>query len=126
MNIKIIFAFGILIFMGSCRKNIITVTPTATLILVNATAGGTTVKVNWTNVANKSTSQYYNQISTTVGYGANFGYGVLSGRPVPFTIVATTDTINPIFSANLNLSNGGIYSLYLAGKVGAVDTVFVH
>jgi len=127
MKSKIIITFGITLALGwACRKNVIYVAPTAALNLVNATVGEAAVKVNWTNVSNKSTSQYYSQISTAVGYGTNYVYGVLSGQAIPMTVVATTDTVNAIFKASLNLSRGGIYSLFLAGNVSTIDTVFIQ
>jgi len=113
------------IFFNCCQKSKTSITPMASLNLINATVGTTAIKSNWTNLVNKSQSQYYGQISTTVGYGANYVYGVLANRDVPLTIIATTDTVNPIFTANLNLSSGSIYSFYLAGHTGAVDTILV-
>src|SRR5258708_4699301 len=126
MNFKIIISFFLmLLFFYSCQKTKVTLTPLASVTLVNATVGITAVKSNWTDLTNKSQSQYYGQISTTVGYGANYVYGVLANRSIPLTIIATTDTVNPIFSGNLNLAAGSINSFYLAGHIGAVDTVLI-
>jgi len=42
------------------------------------------------------------------------------------TVVSTTDTTDAIFAGNFNLLAGGVYSLFLAGQLGAVDTVLIH
>jgi len=111
---------------GSCKKSDVTLTPLASLNLVNATVNLGTVKANFTNLSNKTTSQLYSQITTTVAYGSNLIYSVLSNKNVPLTIVATSDTTKPVYTGSLNLATGNTYSLFLAGQTGAVDTIMTR
>lgn len=97
----------------------------AAVTMVNAVVGEGNLKVNWTNIGNKSSSQYFSQISTTVGYGANNTYSVLANRTMPMTVVATADTVNPVFTGVFNFAQGSIYSFFLSGKVGSIDTTFL-
>ncbi len=108
----------------SCKKDSVSLTPLASLNLVNATVNAGAVKANFTNVSGKGGGQYYSQITTSVNYGSNNVYGVLAGRTIPIT-VAPADTTQPVFGGNLSLTRGGIYSFYLAGQAGAVDTLLV-
>jgi hypothetical protein len=123
-------AMPLLLLIGfafaSCKKSDVTLSPLASLNLVNATVNLGTVQANFTNLSNKTTGQPYSQITTTVPYGSNNVYGVLANMAIPLTIVATTDTTKPIYISSLNFANGSIYSLYLAGQTGAVDTVMVR
>lgn len=97
----------------------------ASLNIVNATVGLGAVKANFTNVGDKSTSEYYSQISTIVNYGSNNIYGVLANQSVPLTIATVTDSTNPVFTTQFNLVSSGIYSLYLVGQVGSIDTLLI-
>jgi len=98
----------------------------ASLNMTNAIVEAAVVQANWTNVGNKVSSQPYSDIAITVNYGSYWVYSVLANRTVPLTVVPTTDTTDAMFAGNLNLSAGGVYSLFLAGQMGAVDTVLIH
>jgi len=111
---------GLLLLMGvaACKKSGVAITPLASLNVVNASVNLGTVKANFTGAG-----QYAS--ATSIGYGANNSYSVRAGITIPFTIVAVADTTQPVFNAMLNLNGGGIYSLYLAGQSGSVDTLLV-
>lgn len=109
----------------SCKKSIVGLTPISSLYLINATVNLGSVKANFVDPSNKGNGQYYSQIAS-IRYGGNASYPVLAGQIIPLTIVPVTDTVNPIYRANLNLGAGNIYTLFLAGKAGSMDTVFVR
>jgi len=98
----------------------------ASLSMANAVIGAAVVKANWTNVGDKVSGQPYSQITTTVNYGSYSVYSVLANKVVPLTVASTADTADAIFTGNLNLSTGGVYSLFLAGYTGAIDTVLIQ
>jgi len=108
------------ICISGCKKSTVTLSPLASLNIVNASVNLGTVKVNFTDLKG-----LYSSITTTVAYGANTPYGVNAGVIVPVTIVPTSDTTKVAFTGSFTFDNGGIYSLYLAGQSTAVDTVFV-
>jgi hypothetical protein len=120
------FAFS-LFLLCSCKKEVPSIVPLAALNLINVTVNLGTVKANYTNTATKGAGyQFYSQITTSVGYGANFIYGVLANTTVPLTVAPMTDTLAPAYSGTLNLVNGASYSLYLAGTLGSVDALLLR
>jgi len=114
-----------MILTVGCQKANVSVTPLSSLNMVNAMVGVPAVKANWTNSSSKSSSQFYSQISATVGYGASYTYGVLANKSIPLTVVSTADTVNALFSGNFNLPTGGVFTFFLAGYPGAIDTVLI-
>src|SRR6185437_14866206 len=110
-----------------CEKSGVNPNPLASLNLVNFTVGLGAVKVNFTNAGGKNGQyQYYNQITTSVAYGNNSVFAVLANQSVPLNIVLNADSTKLIYNSTLDLSNGSISSLYLAGKLGAVDTILIQ
>ncbi|HEY4147273.1 MAG TPA: hypothetical protein VGM41_00020 [Chitinophagaceae bacterium] len=105
--------------LAGCKKDSVTLSPLASLNIVNASVNLGTVKVNFTGLKG-----LYSSISTTVAYGANTAYGANAGVTVPVTIVPA-DTTQTAFSGNFSFVTGGIYSFYLAGQSTAVDTILV-
>jgi len=108
-------------FFG-CKKTSVDISPLASLNLVNASVNVSAVKVNFTG---NGLPNYYNLITATTAYGANSLFPVNANTTVPVTIINSTDSTKALVSSNLNLANGGIYSLYLAGQSTAVDTIMV-
>lgn len=123
-NVQICLIF---LTFTACKKDTPAVTPLSTLNFVNATVNLGVVKANFTNTTTKGGSyQFYSQITTSVGYGANVIFPVLSDVGTPLTIAPVADTTMPAYSGSLNLANGGSYSLYLAGSVGSVDAILLR
>ena len=116
----------VVMVLVSCKKLSAPVTPMASLNLINVAVNLSAVKANFTNTGNKFNSQYYNLISTSVAYGTNYSYSVFANQTVPLTIVSTADTTNPLYTASLHFATASIYSLYLTGQTGALDTIFVQ
>src|SRR5689334_1521492 len=115
----IISLFAIACLPG-CKKSTVSLSPLASLNIVNASVNMGPVKVNFTDLKG-----LYSSITTTVAYGANTPYGANAGVTVPVTIVPTSDTTKIAFTGQFTFDNGGIYSLYLAGQSTAVDTILV-
>jgi hypothetical protein len=115
-----------LMLFGSCQKTVVNTTPLASLNLVNAVVNSGSVEVNFTNSTGKIPGEPYANISTTVGFGSGNAYSILASTTVPINVVLSTDTLSLLYSGEVNAKNGGTYSLYLAGQVGQVDSVFMQ
>jgi len=115
------FLLAVILFAG-CSKSSVSVSPLASLNVVDASVNVATIKANFTGTG---LPNFYATNTVTVAYGANNVYGVNAGVTVPLTIINNADSTKAIYQSNLNLVNGGIYSLYLAGQSTAVDTIFV-
>ncbi|MES2328197.1 MAG: hypothetical protein V4539_01255 [Bacteroidota bacterium] len=119
---KIIYSMLIMAAVAGCKKNAdVSLSPVASLNFVNASVNVGTAKAVFTGVGG---TNFYSA-ATAVAYGANTVYGVTANISVPMTVVNYADTTKAIASANLNLTNAGIYSLFLAGQSNAVDTIMV-
>jgi len=105
---------------SSCIKDTVSLSPIASLNVVNASVNLGAVKINFTDLKG-----LYSSITTTVAYGGNTPYGVLADVAAPLTIVPTADTTKIAFTGQFTFNNGGLYSLYLAGQSTAVDTILV-
>ncbi len=105
-------------FIAACTKNDVQTTPLASLNIINATVGSTTIKANFTNKTN-----VFSGTVLSVAYGSNNAYTIPAGSATPVTILATADTLHPVYNTPINAPAGTYYSLYLAGQVGAVDAV---
>src|SRR4051812_45364015 len=117
--IKTICAVLLIAGFAACSKDSVELTPLASLNVVNGTVNLGTIKSNFTG---PGAANYYSTITTTTGYAANTAFGVRADMAVPLAIVATTDTTKPVYTNTLNFTNGGVYTLYLAGQSTAVDT----
>lgn len=106
--------------LSGCKKSTVSLSPLASLNIINASVNLGAVKTNFTDLKG-----LYASITTTTAYGANTAFGANAEVPVPVTIVPTADTTKIAFTGQFTFVNGGIYSLYLAGQSTAVDTVFV-
>ena len=69
-----------------CKKDSISISPLASLNIVNACVNLGTVEANFTNVGSKSGYEYYSQISTTVAYGNNNNYAVVANKSIPLVM----------------------------------------
>lgn len=129
---KVSALFIVLIFstLGffACKKSTVSLSPLASLNVVNATVNLGSVKAKFTGT-NKTLVSYWSGITTSIAYGANTAYGVNAETDVPLTIApfstAPLDTLHPVYSSTLHLVNGGIYSLFLTGQTGAIDTILI-
>jgi hypothetical protein len=121
-KLYILIAATSILFTAACKKdgsagssNLVAIS------FVNATAGSEALVPKFGNI---------NLIYSTVDYSSIVDYGasgLFSWRSGSTTISLTpiTDTTHTLFSGNLNLQAGGIYSLYLTGTVARPDTVFM-
>ncbi len=119
---KIILAFFTIAAFTACKKSTVDITPLASVNIINASVNVASIKPNFTG---PGLPNYYNLITTTVSYGANSVFPVLANANVPLTIINSTDSTTALYKTNLSLTNGGVYSLYLAGQSTAVDTIMV-
>jgi len=119
---SILLAAAILL---SCKKTMVNVRPLASLNMVNATVNLDGVQANFTRPGSKAGIQYYSDISTVIGYGTNSVYSMLAKQGIPLTVVSGADTTKTIFEGSFNFNEGGIYTLYFSGIVGAIDTLLV-
>jgi hypothetical protein len=109
----------------SCQKSEINLTPLSSLNVINAIVNLNTALVNFNSTpGSHEQGQSYADITQTVPFGTNYIYGVLAGKSVNMVVVSAEDTTSIIYNTTVNLVNGGVYSLYLAGQIGSVDTVF--
>jgi hypothetical protein len=108
---------------AACKKDGSTGTSNlAAVSFVNATAGSSALVPKFGNI---------NLIYSTLGASGKVNYGASSllswrGENTTLSFVQTTDTTHTLFTANLNLQIGGVYSLYLTGTVAQPDTVFMQ
>jgi hypothetical protein len=124
---KSLLSVGVsLLLFASCEKTVVNTTPLASLNLVNAVVNSGSVEVNFTYATGKIPGEPYANISTTVGFGSNNAYSILAGTIVPINVVLASDTLTQLYAGNLNVANGATYSLYLAGQLGAVDTILIR
>ena len=122
------FGYSILLgvtFLLSCKKTTVNVKPLASFNMVNATVNLDGVQANFTWFGSKAGIQYYSDISTVVGYGTNSVYSMLAKQSIPVTVVSSADTTKTILEGSFNFDEGGIYTLYFSGIVGAIDTLLV-
>lgn len=109
----------------SCKKESPGTRPLASLNLVNAVVGLSSLQVNFNNAEGFDYYSYISNSGVTVYFGSNNVYSVIAGRNVPMAVINASDTTTTLFNTTLNLVNGGVYSLYLAGQLGSIDTVMV-
>jgi len=120
IKLYLLFLTGTVISLSCKKDNNNGPTTIASLNVINAAIDVPSVNVNFTN--NPIPFYLYQQ---PVYYGSNFEWGISSGDSA-ITIVSSADTMNNLYSGNLNLSPGGIYSLYLIGQLPKVSVLFVQ
>jgi len=103
-------------FLG-CSKNINNTSNslTSSVNVINAAVNVAGIKVNTNGVPIIYAS------ATQVGYGASAIYYV-PRITTPVTVVASADTTTYLLNKSFDF-HSGIYSLYIAGQAGAIDTI---
>lgn len=112
MKLKLCIVFVALcaITLSSCKKQEIKVTPLASLKIINAVAGGDELQFG-TN-------------ATTIPNDAYTDFGILTGNKA--VKLNSTTAPNPVYyNQKQNFVVGGVYSLFLTGTPGAVESVFL-
>ncbi len=105
-------------FFCSCKKsNIGSDLVSINMIQANFNLSG--VYIYFTN----SDSAFYAH-QAVIPFGAAAEYSTAPNSPL--VIVSTSDTSVHLLSTMLNLTPGGIYSLYLAGDVSHIDTLLMQ
>jgi len=97
--------------LASCKKQEVTLTPLASLLVTNAVSGGGNLVLgtNATPVYNKSSQ----------------AYGMLIGNK-EIKLVDTAGGINEVYyNEAKEFANGGVYSLFLTGTPASVESIFI-
>lgn len=115
-NCHVIFVVTLFLTAISCNKNK-TSGGLTSLNIINAEAGIPSIYVYLT----LSDSAFYLQQSA-LQYGSCVEYGIPSGTS-PLTLINSIDTTKTLLQADLHVTTGGIYSLYLSGQYPNVDTL---
>ncbi len=97
--------------INSCKKDKIETTSLASLNVTNAVVGGTTAK--------------FGSRATTIANNNFAQYGLVSGSNDLY-IFPTTDSLNPYYNASkFAVTEGEVYSLFLAGTPAAIDAITI-
>ena len=111
------------LLFAACKKDSTTGTSSiAAVSFVNATTGSTPLVVKYGN-----TNIIYSAVTAgnKISYGASSLLSWVNGSNT-VSFVQSTDTTHTLFTGNLNVQTGGIYSLYLTGTANQPDTVFIQ
>jgi len=114
-----LFFLFIIAFVSSCKKDSVPIVNNASLNVINSGIGIGSIYVNRSG----SSIEYYTY-ADSIKYGTNEVYTLISGD-APIGITAKNDSTNILFSGNIRLESGGIYSLFLGGQSHISDTLFV-
>jgi hypothetical protein len=107
------------LLLASCKKEIGIKSTIAALNVINATVDANPIAVNYASpslVWSLNTTQIYPYSSMEFGLSQSTGL---------LNLISSADTTKAFFSGKLNLTTGGIYSLYVAGRVSHYDTLFM-
>lgn len=115
----IIIALLICVIWTSCTKEKMAA-GLSSLNVINANADISSLTVNFT-----ITPIPFYQQQAILSYGSGIEYGNPGGS-LPLTLISTADTLHHLFQASLNLPPGSIHSLYIAGTLQHIDTVFMQ
>ncbi|UKT64979.1 hypothetical protein [Pedobacter mucosus] len=112
-------------FFSSCKKEDEQIKESSSLTIVNAISGGGTLVANF-NANNKL--QYYKTAQQIPAYNSATPFFQFQGYTgsFPISIYQFTDTLNSVYSGRINITPGGIHSLFLTGTSAAVDTIFTR
>lgn len=119
--LALLAAISVLLF--ACNKNNLPLASVAaSLSFANTTVGSAPLVTKFGNV-----NLIYSTVTTAnkISYGVSNTFSEIGGGQT-VSFIQTTDTTHTLFTGNLNLQTGGIYSLYLTGTVAQPDTVFIH
>lgn len=106
----------LLFFYSSCKKDNTKYNSTSSLYVINAAVGAGAVKVN----VNGGSGFAYSRVTDLV-YAAGASYGGFTGNNT-INVVSSTDTTKTIFNRTVNMIS--INTLYLAGQVPNIDTIY--
>lgn len=117
-----VFILSVIItsLITACEKNDRDIPQLTSVNIVHAVVNASAVKVNTTGSAIT-----YISYTDSIKFGAAKLYSLVAGNATPLSIVATADTIKPLVNAQLSISAGEMYSLFLAGQYPTADTVWV-
>src|SRR6202035_1148679 len=118
-KLKFLIVGLFIIYTSACKKSGSPVANSA-LNIVHAIVNENSVAVNFVI---PPIPFYQNQ--NFIGYSSSYEYGFPSGI-TQISIVSSNDTTQPLFAGSFNFKAREIYSLYLAGQAGAIDTVFMQ
>lgn len=109
----------VVLWTSSCKKNDSFPVP-ATVNIVNAIVNGKPIIPVFSN----DVIQYY-KAAQTVSFGSAAIYGLPGGvRPVYLT--KSTDTTSRIYTSEVDVQEGNMYSLFFAGDTAKPEAVFSH
>lgn len=114
-----IFIIALFLVMQSCHKSDALIS-TASVNITNAIPEGKTL----IPVFGNDQVKYYSS-AQKLNYGAVQFYSILSGLK-QFSVVDFSDTSHIVFSGNLNLKPGGLYSFFITNSLAKPDTLFVE
>jgi len=120
---KILTLLAISGMLAACKQNNLPpANVSASLSFANAIVGSAPLVSKFGNV-----NIIYSAVTSVnkISYGGSSTFSEASGI-IPVSFIQTTDTTHTLFTDNLNLQTGGVYSLYMTGTVAQPDTVFIH
>ncbi len=101
-----------LMTITACKKNEISLTPLASLNVVNAVIGGGDVKLN-DNV--QDSAKAFNSKT----------FGIIAGTN-NLSIYSTNNPSKPYYNNTLETENGGNYSIFLSGQSTGIEALFIQ
>src|ERR1051325_7620227 len=101
----------------SCKKDNSNI-GIVSLTLVHATTNMENIAVSFS-----ATPIPFYKSELLISYSSNYEYGLPPGENA-ISILSSSDTSKIAWNGVLNLQSGGIYSFYLAGQAGHIDTLF--
>jgi Domain of unknown function (DUF4397) len=121
MNLRIAFvsAISATMIFGSCSKTANPASP-ASIVVVNAIPDANSLYF----LFSKDAPMYF-QSAQSIGYGGGAIYTPQAGERSLY-VIQSTDTTKSIFTGSLNLTTGGIYSLFFSGDTTRPDTLLVQ
>lgn len=116
-NLLVILACSIFAIFSACEKDDKDdFKATASIIVINASVGNGSVKVN-----PRAGSGFSYAKASDIAYGASSAFGAFVGNHA-ITVVSSTDTTKTMFRRDINLP--AISTLYLAGQTPTVDSIY--
>jgi len=107
----------LLLVFSSCKKENANV-GVVSLNLIHATANMDNIAVSFS-----ATPIPYYQNPANIGFATNYEYGLPPGMQA-LSVLSSDDTAKVAWAGILNMQPGKIYSFYLTGQKGRIDTLF--
>lgn len=108
------------IILAACKKDKTEPASLASFVIVNAINNGAPVKADFTG----KDSVFTTTIPETE-YNRSKKYTIPAGLLVPIKVVSSANTDEVLFNKSMTFQPGDIYTLFLAGEPGTVDTILV-